>query len=45
MNLRGFSHHNSIGGLGVAIPERVDLFRVQVRREKDRVNEKKGKRR
>jgi beta-galactosidase/beta-glucuronidase len=27
---RGFSHHNSIGGLGVAIPERIDLFRVQV---------------
>ena len=29
-HFRGFSHHNSIGGLGVAIPERVQLFRVQV---------------
>lgn len=27
--LRGFSHHHSIGGLGVAIPERIWLFRVQ----------------
>jgi len=27
--LRGFSHHNSMGGLGVAIPERVQLFRAQ----------------
>jgi beta-galactosidase/beta-glucuronidase len=32
MRFRGFSHHNSIGGLGVAIPERVDLFRVQAAR-------------
>lgn len=32
MHFRGFSHHNSIGGLGVAIPERVDLFRVQASR-------------
>ena len=30
--LRGFSHHNSIGGLGVAIPERIHLFRVQASR-------------
>ena len=30
--LRGFSHHNSIGGLGVAIPERIQLFRVQASR-------------
>jgi hypothetical protein len=30
--LRGFSHHNSIGGLGVAIPERIYLFRVQASR-------------
>ena len=30
LHFRGFSHHNSIGGLGVAIPERVQLFRVQV---------------
>ena len=30
--LRGFSHHNSIGGLGVAIPERINLFRVQAAR-------------
>lgn len=32
MHFRGFSHHNSIGGLGVAIPERVQLFRVQASR-------------
>jgi hypothetical protein len=32
LHLRGFSHHNSIGGLGVAIPERVELFRVQASR-------------
>lgn len=32
MTLRGFSHHNSIGGLGVAVPERVNLFRVQASR-------------
>ena len=31
-HFRGFSHHNSIGGLGVAIPERVELFRVQASR-------------
>ena len=31
IKFRGFSHHNSIGGLGVAIPERVELFRVQAR--------------
>jgi hypothetical protein len=31
-HFRGFSHHNSIGGLGVAIPERVQLFRVQASR-------------
>ena len=30
--LRGFSHHNSIGGLGVAIPERIYLFRAQASR-------------
>ena len=29
----------------MAIPERVDLFRVQVRRGKDRGNENNGKRR
>jgi beta-galactosidase/beta-glucuronidase len=32
MHFRGFSHHNSIGGLGVAIPERAQLFRVQASR-------------
>lgn len=32
IKFRGFSHHNSIGGLGVAIPERVELFRVQASR-------------
>ena len=32
LHFRGFSHHNSIGGLGVAIPERVQLFRVQASR-------------
>eukprot|EP00756_Hemistasia_phaeocysticola_P022968 Hpha_TRINITY_DN15865_c4_g5::TRINITY_DN15865_c4_g5_i1::g.188348::m.188348/K01190/lacZ; beta-galactosidase len=32
LKLRGFSHHNSIGGLGVAIPERINLFRVQAAR-------------
>jgi beta-galactosidase/beta-glucuronidase len=32
LNLRGFSHHNSIAGLGVAIPPRVYLFRVQASR-------------
>jgi hypothetical protein len=32
LHFRGFSHHNSIGGLGVAIPERVELFRVQASR-------------
>ena len=31
-HLRGFAHHNSIGGLGVAIPERVELFRIQASR-------------
>ena len=30
--LRGFSHHNSFAGVGVAIPARLDLFRVQVAR-------------
>ena len=30
LKLRGFSHHNSIGGLGVAVPDRVNLFRAQV---------------
>lgn len=29
---RGFSHHNSFAGVGVAIPKRLDLFRVQVGR-------------
>lgn len=28
---RGFSHHNSFAGVGVAMPQRLDLFRVQVR--------------
>jgi hypothetical protein len=32
LHFRGFSHHNSIGGLGVAIPERVQLFRIQASR-------------
>ena len=32
VTLRGFAHHNSIGGLGVAVPERVNLFRVQASR-------------
>ena len=32
LSFRGFSHHNSIGGLGVAIPPRVQLFRVQASR-------------
>ena len=27
---RGFSHHNSFAGVGVAMPQRLDLFRVQV---------------
>ena len=31
-HFRGFSHHNSIGGLGVAIPQRINLFRVQASR-------------
>lgn len=26
---RGFSHHNSFAGFGVAIPDRINLFRVQ----------------
>jgi hypothetical protein len=29
---RGFSHHNSFGGVGVAIPQRLDIFRVSVGR-------------
>ena len=29
---RGFSHHNSFAGAGVALPARLDLFRVQVSR-------------
>ena len=29
---RGFSHHNSFGGLGVAMPPRLDVFRVSVSR-------------
>lgn len=32
VKFRGFSHHNSIGALGVAIPERIELFRVQASR-------------
>lgn len=32
LKLRGFSHHNSIGGLGVAVPDRVNLFRAQASR-------------
>ena len=32
VRFRGFSHHNSIGALGVAIPERIQLFRVQASR-------------
>ena len=30
--LRGFSHHNSFAGVGVAMPARLDLFRAQVAR-------------
>ena len=30
--LRGFSHHNSFAGVGVAMPQRLDVFRVQVAR-------------
>lgn len=29
VKFRGFSHHNSFGGLGVSLPDRVHLFRVQ----------------
>lgn len=29
LKFRGFSHHNSFGGLGVALAQRVNLFRVQ----------------
>jgi hypothetical protein len=29
---RGFSHHNSFAGVGVAMPPRLDLFRAQVSR-------------
>ena len=29
---RGFSHHNSFAGVGVAMPQRLDLLRVQVGR-------------
>lgn len=29
---RGFSHHNSFAGVGVAMPQRLDLFRAQVSR-------------
>ena len=28
-NLRGFSHHNSMAGLGVVLSDRIHLFRVQ----------------
>ena len=38
-DLRGFSHHNSIGGLGVALPERINLFRVQASRALGSANE------
>ena len=30
--LRGFSHHNSFAGVGVAMPARLDLSRAQVAR-------------
>ena len=30
LKLRGFSHHNSFGGLGVSIPDRLWLFRLQM---------------
>jgi beta-galactosidase len=30
IKLRGFSHHNSIGGLGVSIPDRLWLFKIQM---------------
>eukprot|EP00117_Sycon_ciliatum_P049000 scpid35265/ scgid34812/ Beta-galactosidase; Lactase len=30
--LRGFSHHNSFTGVGVAIPDRIHLFRAQASR-------------
>ena len=29
LKFRGFSHHNSFGGLGVALPARVNLFKAQ----------------
>jgi len=29
---RGFSHHNSFAGVGVAMPQRLDLFRAQTAR-------------
>jgi beta-galactosidase/beta-glucuronidase len=32
LRLRGFSHHNSFAGVGVAMPQRLDLFRAQVGR-------------
>ena len=32
VRLRGFSHHNSFAGVGVAMSQRLDVFRVQVAR-------------
>eukprot|EP01043_Picozoa_sp_COSAG02_P044063 COSAG02_NODE_3893_length_6074_cov_4.113138_1_plen_657_part_00 len=32
LKFRGFSHHNSFGGLGVAVAPRVSLFKVQASR-------------
>lgn len=32
MKFRGFSHHDSFSGVGVAIPPRIDLFRAQASR-------------
>eukprot|EP01065_Artemidia_motanka_P007129 TRINITY_DN1351_c0_g2_i2.p1 TRINITY_DN1351_c0_g2~~TRINITY_DN1351_c0_g2_i2.p1 ORF type:complete len:1015 (+),score=324.33 TRINITY_DN1351_c0_g2_i2:64-3045(+) len=32
VRLRGFSHHNSFAGIGVAMPDRLNLFKVQASR-------------
>ena len=31
IKIRGFCNHESFGGVGMAIPDRVNLFRAQVR--------------
>ena len=38
VNLKGFSHHHSFAGVGVAVPERVNLFHVQVPERKKKMN-------